>query len=85
MPAAQGPAPAAVADPRTVVTPLNADAIEDALRSSGILHKWLAVVDGLRTGFDVGASASIPQTVVHPNHSSASLVSICGTGINAVF
>ena len=66
-----GPVPL---DPRKVTTPLDVDRIEDVLRTLGILSDWQHVVDGLRRGFHVGATAPIQKTVLHPNHGSSQLV-----------
>lgn len=60
-------------DPRTVVTPLNADLVETELLRLGLLPQWQAVVDGIRTGFDVGVSSPTKTTLVR-NHASAELV-----------
>ncbi|PSR80887.1 hypothetical protein PHLCEN_2v6596 [Hermanssonia centrifuga] len=60
-------------DPRQVVTPLDPDKVEMKLRELGILAQWQHVVDGLRLGFDVGASAPIPQSLQFKNHSSTEL------------
>jgi hypothetical protein len=60
-------------DPRCVVTPLDADAIEAQLRELKIEGRWAHVVHGIRHGFEVGAGAAIPATITHENHKSAEL------------
>ena len=72
---AQTPEP----DPRQVVTPLRVDAVVEKLSALGILGDWQGVVDSLREGFDVGASAEIPHSVMFPNHASSSLVRTCSS------
>ena len=61
-------------DPRRVVTLLNTTAVVEVLRSLSLLDDWLAVVDGLRYGFDVGTSAPIPVRLLCKNHTSSTLV-----------
>lgn len=41
-------------DPRLVVTPLNADLIEEVLKSLELVDNWSEVLQGIREGFDVG-------------------------------
>ncbi|PSR81116.1 hypothetical protein PHLCEN_2v6451 [Hermanssonia centrifuga] len=60
-------------DPRKVVTPLDPDLVEAKLRELNLLVEWQHVVDGLRSGFDVGATAPIPQSLQFKNHSSSEL------------
>ncbi|PSR80922.1 hypothetical protein PHLCEN_2v6593 [Hermanssonia centrifuga] len=60
-------------DPRQVVTPLDPDAVEKKLSELGILAQWQHVVDGLRLGFDVGASEPIRQSLYFKNHTSSEL------------
>lgn len=64
-------------DPRSVVCPLDTSALVDLLGSLDLLDSWRPVVDGLRQGFDVGASAPIARTVIFPNHKSSLLVRSC--------
>lgn len=68
--------PAAVGgelDPRRVVTPLNADAIEATLRRLKIYEEWAEVVEQLRSGFDTGVNTLVHRTLVFANHSSTNL------------
>lgn len=60
--------------PRQVVTPYKVDAIEDHLRSLGILEHWLHVVEGIRHGFRVGVSELLLKSFIFENHASAELV-----------
>lgn len=60
-------------DPRQVVTPLRADAIEARLKELGILSSWQHVVDGLRHGFDVGVHEPLSRSFTFQNHKSSSL------------
>ena len=66
-------------DPRQVVTPPCVDAVVEKLSALGILADWQGVVDGLREGFDVGASVEIPHSIMFPNHASSSLVRTCSS------
>lgn len=68
--------PAAVGgglDPRCVVTPLNANAIEATLRRLKIYEEWAEVVEQLRSGFDTGVNTRVDRTLVFANHSSTNL------------
>ena len=56
-----------------VVTPLDADGLEVALRDQGVLGDWSHIIDGIRHGFDVGVGMPHSCTTVHPNHGSSSL------------
>ena len=67
----------ALPDPRTVVCPLDIGALVDLLRSLDLLEPWRPVVDGLRQGFNVGASAPVDRTFIFPNHASSMLVRNC--------
>jgi hypothetical protein len=60
-------------DPPEVITPLDADALEGALREQGIFAEWAGVVDGVRGGFDVGVKEWPSRTITHPNHTSSKL------------
>ena len=60
-------------DPREVVTPLDADALEATLREQGIFGKWGHVIDRIRHGFDVGVKSLVSHTTVHSNHTSSAL------------
>ncbi|KIJ53939.1 hypothetical protein M422DRAFT_241195 [Sphaerobolus stellatus SS14] len=50
-------------DPRRVVTPLKANAIEEVLRKYNLLEDWCHIVHGVQYGFDVGAR--IPPSATH--------------------
>jgi len=54
-----------------IVTPLIADAWEDALRQANCLHTYIDVPYGLRFGFDMGIHTLPSSTYIPPNHSSA--------------
>ena len=41
-------------DPRMVVTPLDANAAEELLCKYNLYDTWKHIIEGLRTGFDVG-------------------------------
>ena len=60
-------------DPRIVVTPLDVDHVEQALRGLGILSSWAHIVEGLRHGFDVGVRAPVLFTSIPENHASSLL------------
>jgi len=60
-------------DPRRVVTPLDVDALTDALDALCMLGDWQTVINGLRLGFDTGASIHIKDTLICDNHSSCNL------------
>ena len=60
-------------DPRRVVTPLDPDGLELALRAFGIFDQWSHIVYSIRHGFDVGIENRFSRTVVHPNHASSNL------------
>lgn len=67
------PAPAPIdrgADPRLVITPLDADKVEKLLSELGILESWHHVVEGLRSGFPMGIDTPLTSTHVFPNHNS---------------
>lgn len=60
-------------DPRRVVTPLNPDKVEALLRDLHILERWRHVVDGLRSGFEVGVDVPLPRSFTFKNHASSEL------------
>lgn len=60
-------------DPQRVVTPLDPDGLELALRVFGIFDQWSHIVYSIRHGFDVGIENRFSRTVVHPNHASSNL------------
>ena len=62
-------------DPRLVVTPLNATSLEKTLLDLGLLPQWEHVIEGLRSGFDIGLSAPVSTTTSFSNHNSCNLVS----------
>jgi hypothetical protein len=61
------------ADPRRVVTGLQADRLEAELRRLDMHRQFLDIVDGLRVGFDFNLRSFLSSTVVHRNHASTSL------------
>ncbi|GJF00473.1 hypothetical protein PsYK624_167610 [Phanerochaete sordida] len=50
------------------------DHVIETLKALNLLDDWGAVVDGLQNGFDVGASAPIPHSLLFPNHASAAML-----------
>lgn len=64
---------AITSDPRTVVTPLDADRIEQLLGNVGLLAQWQHIVHNIRHGFDVGINKPVTQTLIFPNHASSQL------------
>ncbi|VDB90881.1 unnamed protein product [Peniophora sp. CBMAI 1063] len=67
------PPPAPLSDPRGVVTPLDANAIETLLGKLGLLGEWQHVIDSLRSGFDAGVDTKVDRTFIPKNHSSIQL------------
>lgn len=54
-----------------IITPLNADAFEDALRTTAYNDKFAHIPHGLRHGFDMGVHSVIYDTYTPKNHTSA--------------
>lgn len=58
---AMAPTPvSAVDDPQTVITPLDADSIQNMLHDLNLLDDWSHIVDGLCSGFDSRADPTPP-------------------------
>lgn len=68
-----GPVRATTPDPRTVVTPLDADKVEHLLRNLNLHGDWSHIVEGLRHGFDVGLRTQPSGTIIFENHNSSLL------------
>lgn len=66
------PAPDAT-DPRRVVSPLDPDKVERLLHDLNILDHWQHVVEGLRSGFDVGVDTPLTRTFTFKNHASSEM------------
>jgi hypothetical protein len=62
-----------VDDPQTVVTPLDANSIQNMLHDLNLLDDWSRIVDGLRSRFDSGADPTLLHTLIFPNHASSDL------------
>ncbi|KAF9032022.1 hypothetical protein BJ165DRAFT_1410947, partial [Panaeolus papilionaceus] len=57
-----------------IVTPLIADAWEEALRLANSLDEFSDIPFGIRHGFDMGTTSALPSiSYIPPNHSSATL------------
>ncbi|VDC01640.1 unnamed protein product [Peniophora sp. CBMAI 1063] len=54
-----------------VVTPIDANAVEQVLTRLGLLDKWKHVVSSLRSGFDTGVDTIVSATILARNHASA--------------
>ena len=68
------PTPVSVmGEPQTVITPLDADSIQNMLHDLNLLNDWSHIVDEVCSGFDSGADPTLLHTLIFSNHAFSNL------------